>query len=235
MNPKAIDLKYLFGHFDPTNVEWMDGIVSSTLRHFATESMANSLKWLVFDGPMHMDWIENLNTVLDDNRKLCLSSGEVLHLTENTLIIFETNSLSEASPSTISRVGIVYFEPDTLDWQTLAKSWISQCDGKWLTDYKSFVWDLLNWVFPPMIEYVVKYGVNIVEPLKFGMVKTSLDLIQMVLDNAVEANAEEYHKFLNSWIQAAAIYGITWGLGGLLNDDSRRQFDLFHRKVNEFL
>lgn len=95
-------MKHLFGSYDPISIEWIDGIVSSTFRQFTNENASNSLKWIIFDGPIHMNWIENLNTVLDDNRKLCLGSGEVLHLTENTSIIFETNSLSNASPSTVS-------------------------------------------------------------------------------------------------------------------------------------
>lgn len=56
----------------------------------------------------------------------------------------------------------------------------------------------------------------------------------MVVDEAVEVNAEDYQKFLISWMQAATMFGIAWGIGGISNEESRKKFDQFHKKVSKF-
>ncbi|XP_053163841.1 dynein axonemal heavy chain 14 isoform X5 [Hemicordylus capensis] len=84
----------------------------------------NDWQWIIFDGPVDPVWIENLNSVLDDTRMLCLANSERIYLSPGIRMIFEVDSLSQASPATVSRCAMVYVDPVDLGWEPYVKTWL---------------------------------------------------------------------------------------------------------------
>jgi dynein heavy chain len=109
--PKAVGIAELFGYYSELTREWNDGIVNAEVRKCLRRK---ELSWIVLDGPVDPLWIENLNSVLDDSKKLCLNSGESLILHDKLQLLFEVDSLLYASPATVSRCGMIYMEAASL-------------------------------------------------------------------------------------------------------------------------
>lgn len=240
INPKSITMGQLYGQFDPISHEWSDGILAVSYRQFASSTTPDR-KWLIFDGPVDAVWIENMNTVLDDNKKLCLMSGEIIQLAPTTNLIFEPEDLEVASPATVSRCGMVYMEPHMLGWKPLARSWLAELPESFDPECKSYIDRLMQRNIPPIIDWLRKSGARELSPTNNTNIVVSLmRLIEcqvkplcVAIDGSSENNQltdlSERDKL--SWMEGIFVFSMTWSMGATVDVNARPKFDKLLREL----
>uniref|UniRef100_T1JGT9 Dynein heavy chain, cytoplasmic n=1 Tax=Strigamia maritima TaxID=126957 RepID=T1JGT9_STRMM len=126
IDPKAISKEALYGTLDPNTREWTDGLFTHTLRKIIdnVRGEINKRQWIIFDGDVDPEWVENLNSVLDDNKLLTLPNGERLSLPPNVRIMFEVQDLRYATLATVSRCGMVWFSEDVLSTEMIFENFL---------------------------------------------------------------------------------------------------------------
>ncbi|XP_064598423.1 dynein axonemal heavy chain 7-like [Liolophura sinensis] len=233
INPKAITMGQLYGQFDPVSHEWSDGILAVSYRAFATSTTPDR-KWLIFDGPVDAIWIENMNTVLDDNKKLCLMSGEIIQLASTTNLIFEPMDLEAASPATVSRCGMIYMEPSSLGWRPLMKSWLHQMSTNVSDMHKSVITDMFERFIDPCLSLLRKGGVKELSPTSdSNVVKSCMNLMDCLMDefNDEAKIAQMDEREIISWLESIFFFALTWSVGGTSSIEGRIKFDKLIREL----
>ena len=123
VNPKSITAGELYGETNLMTGEWSDGVIPKLVRQCVVDCDDGRRKWVTFNGPVDTLWIESLNTVLDDNKTLCLANSERIKLPSTIHMLFEVEDLAVASPATVSRCGMVYMETCHVGIEALCVSW----------------------------------------------------------------------------------------------------------------
>ena len=156
LNPKSISMGELYGEVNPISQEWRDGLASKIMREAALENKEEKT-WVVFDGPVDALWIENMNTVLDDNMTLCLANGQRIKLRPQMRMLFEVQDLAVASPATVSRCGMVYMTPEELGWMPYVKTWLPKMypdEGILMEEHKHILFSLFQATIEPAFEKI---------------------------------------------------------------------------------
>ena len=234
LNPKSISMGQLYGKFDENTHEWQDGILCVLIRMCIKEDNSN-LKWMLFDGPVDAIWIENMNTVLDDNKKLCLTSGEIIQLSEPMTMMFEPEDLAVASPATVSRCGMIYMEPNSLGYDVLFQSWLFKIPPSLGNKTKALLTKLFDSYVPSILPHLRR---NFTEPLPTinnCLVEALLNLLDTFiapfydLDDGREKATVEQVDFFRDQIESIFIFCLIWSMCCTVNNSSRKAFDAFLR------
>ncbi|XP_072203968.1 dynein axonemal heavy chain 1 [Excalfactoria chinensis] len=233
LNPKSITMGQLYGEFNLLTHEWTDGILSSLIRQgaMATDTIK---KWYMFDGPVDALWIENMNTVLDDNKKLCLSSGEIIKMTESMTMMFEVQDLAVASPATVSRCGMVYLEPSILGLEPFTECWLQKLPDV-MQPFSQQLASLFSRFLKEAIGFVRESVEEIIASTDGNLTRSLLVLLECLFQPYIptegirrvpKENAAHVRELIEPWF----VFALIWSVGATGDSQGRVAFSLWLRE-----
>ncbi|KAJ3091620.1 Dynein heavy chain 5, axonemal [Quaeritorhiza haematococci] len=217
MNPKAITDYQMFGRLDVATNDWTDGIFSSLWRK--TLKKKGETVWIVLDGPVDAVWIENLNSVLDDNKCLTLANGDRIPMSPSCKLTFEVHSLRNASPATVSRCGMIYIGVTALTWEIVLQSWfksrtpseVAVLEPLFNSSFGQSLTYLLVELHPKMVIAKVTYVVN----------------MTILLTGLIPKPEPNKPALPSEHLSRLYVFALMWSLGSLLELDERKKLQIF--------
>ena len=219
LNPKAVKTEELYGYISLATREWRDGLLSNIMRSLSG-TPDEKPKWILLDGDLDANWIESMNSVMDDNRMLTLASNERIPLLPHMKMIFEIRDLKHATPATVSRAGILYISTDDgTQWRSLINSWIAKSKPE------SEIATIFNELFQKYIpDALLWISIN----TKSIVLVQDMNRVQVLL-NMLDGCLTEKSLISPELIETVFVYCAVWALGSNLyiSDDGADNRKLF--------
>ena len=257
LNPKAITSNELYGFLTPKTGEWKDGVLSNIMRLMSNNELpykdTQLQKWITLDGDVDPNWIESLNTVMDDNKMLTLVSNERIPLQSCMRILFEIANLKEATPATVSRGGVLFINESDIGWKPFMESWIERFRKPPLEEldpdenaHSGFYLSFNQYLSETYLEDI--HGKQTIIPcMDIAFVQSICCIIDALYNDLYNINnkqAIEYMKELRKEATAENetkiktiyegffIYAMMWSIGGGMADD-RMSYNSWMKSISK--
>ena len=223
MNPKSITAHQMFGRLDVATNDWTDGIFAVMWRWAAKQKKSNI--WICLDGPVDALWIENLNTVLDENKLLTLANADRIPMTPTMKMIFEVENLNNASPATVSRAGMIYMAAASLGWEPVLEAWL----GK-LADQETAVLlrELYQRNMGPLLQFMFETLTLTMHNESVNTVGYTIRYLEQLLIRAQAANHGA--SLPGDVVTRLFVFAVIWGTCGTLETDDQARLDKYLRE-----
>ncbi|XP_037870398.1 dynein axonemal heavy chain 2 isoform X3 [Bombyx mori] len=225
MNPKALTLGELYGEYNLATGEWKDGVLSSIMRTICQDESPDQ-KWIIFDGPVDAIWIENLNSVMDDNKLLTLVNSERISMPRQVSLLIETLDLAVASPATVSRNGMVYNDYKDWGWWPYVNSWLETISD---LEYREMLRRHFQNILTPVLELKrlqLTEGPS-VRGQELTGVRALCRLLGLLPPPAAPLPDEEDNE---NFSKMRFLFALVWSVCATLEEESRRKIDNWIRE-----
>ncbi|KAL2307869.1 hypothetical protein Nmel_000857, partial [Mimus melanotis] len=196
------------------------GAGKTTCIHTLMKAMTGDHIWIVLDGPVDAIWIENLNSVLDDNRTLTLANGDRIPMAPNCKIIFEPHNIDNASPATVSRNGMVFMSSSVLTWSPILEGFLKKCPFQ----EAEILRQLYSSSFPDLYQFSTQSLHYKTEMLEAFVIVQSINMLQGLIPPK-----EQGGELTPNFLERLYIFSLMWSVGALLELEDRCKLEYWLR------
>ena len=119
------------------------------------QNLENEYKLIVFDASISFEWCSFLTNYLDENNKLSPHDGDSINLSKKKLV-YETTTLSRATPSFITKQNIISFDYDSFDWLNICYAYLDTNNKTSKNEeLKLYIKGLFENYLPKIIEFIL--------------------------------------------------------------------------------
>ncbi|ANQ06174.1 Uncharacterized protein PCOAH_00004920 [Plasmodium coatneyi] len=229
INANVVREMDMLGFYEEVSNKWVHGILTKKIIEInSTFNRSDYLNIIYFDCYLHSLWIENLNSVLDESKILCLSKCDIIPIYDHTRFIMETHDLKDITMATVSRCGLIILNNYDLDIASYICSYVNSLTTNFDAIHKHILINLFIVFFYKSLLFI---SINNLFVYTFNEYYYCISFIKCI-DSlfsycSFEINDSSRDESYQKYITSIFLYSLIWSVGSNTYKRGRKIFNDF--------